>query len=36
MKTLTQSDIQAVNGAGSITVKYTKGNESLEIKYQWD
>ncbi len=35
MKTLTQYDIQAVNGAGSISVKYTKGDESLEVTYQW-
>ncbi len=35
MKTLTLNDIQAVNGAGSISVKYTKGNESLEVTYQW-
>ncbi len=35
MKSLTLNDIQAVNGAGSISVKYTKGNESLEVTYQW-
>ena len=35
MKALTQQDIAAVNGAGSLTVKYTKGDESLEIKYEW-
>ena len=35
MKALTQQDILAVNGAGSLTVKYTKGDESLEIKYEW-
>ena len=27
MKALTQQDILAVNGAGSLTVKYTKGDE---------
>ncbi len=36
MKQLTQNDIQTVNGAGSFSVKYTKGDESLQITYQWD
>jgi bacteriocin-like protein len=32
MKTLSNEELQAVNGAGSITVVYTKGDESLAIK----
>jgi bacteriocin-like protein len=32
MKTLSTKELQAVNGGVSITVKYTKGDESIAIK----
>ena len=36
MKALTQQDIAAVNGAGSLTVKYTTPDgETIEVKYEW-